>query len=87
MMSRSLEDKGESQEYSIGQANYAMILFGIGEILGCFFIGYIVDNYGSYKATWVNCGIMTLMGISTIAYAAIYKFGLLAYVMCFLWGF
>jgi len=64
-----------------------MILFGIGEILGCFFIGYIVDNYGSYKATWVNVGIMTLMGISTVAYAFIYKFGLLAYVMCFLWGF
>jgi sugar phosphate permease len=87
MMTKSLEDKGETKEYSLGQANYAMIFFGVGEILGCFFIGWVVDKYGSYKATLVNCVIMTAMGIVTVIYAIVYDFGILAYVMCFLWGF
>ena len=40
----------------------AMIGFGVGEILGCFFIGFVVDKFGSRKAAWVNviiCGLMT----------------------------
>jgi predicted MFS family arabinose efflux permease len=64
-----------------------MILFGIGEVLGCFFIGWVVDHHGSYKATLVNIAIMSVMGIITVVYAAVFEFGFLAYVMCFLWGF
>jgi predicted MFS family arabinose efflux permease len=64
-----------------------MILFGVGEILGCFFIGWIVDKFGSQRATVVNCFIMTLMGVTTVAYTFIYDFGFLAFLMCFLWGF
>lgn len=86
-MAKSLEDKGSTQENSLGQANYAMIFFGVGEILGCFFIGWVVDKYGSYKATVVNCIIMTAMGIVTVIYAIVYDFGILAFAMCFLWGF
>jgi len=64
-----------------------MILFGLGEILGCFFIGYIVDHFGSYKAIYANILIMLIMGIVTVVYAVVNKFGFLAFVMCFFWGF
>ncbi len=87
MMSNSLEEKGSSKEISLGKANYAMILFGIGEILGCFFIGWVVDKYGSHRATIFNCVIMSAMGLVTVLYAIIYDFGVLAFLMCFLWGF
>ena len=63
-----------------------MILFGLGEILGCFFIGAIVDRYGSYNASLANIAIMFTMGVITIVYAIVFKFSFLAYVMCFLWG-
>lgn len=65
----------------------AMVLFGVGEILGCFFIGYIVDKKGSKYATIFNLAIMLIMGGVTIAYIQVYKYGILAYLMCFMWGF
>ncbi len=64
-----------------------MILFGLGQVLGCFFIGWIVDHMGSYKATLANIGIMVLMGIFTVIYAIVNSFNALAFIMCFFWGF
>ena len=87
MMVYSISKDGKDNEAALGQASFAMVLFGAGEILGCFFIGWIVDHYGSYKACKANVAIMLLMGIFTVLYAIINKFSFLAYVMCFLWGF
>jgi predicted MFS family arabinose efflux permease len=64
-----------------------MIMFGIGELLGCFFIGYVVDKYGSRPAIYVNLAIMLTMGVVTMIYCIRFQFGFLAYVMCFMWGF
>jgi len=69
------------------KAIYPMILFGVGEILGCFFIGFIVDKYGSRPAAFCNIIIMLLMTGATSAYCIVYDYSWLAYVMCFLWGF
>jgi predicted MFS family arabinose efflux permease len=62
-------------------------MFGIGELLGCFFIGYVVDKYGSRPAIYVNLAIMLTMGVVTMIYCIRFQFGFLAYVMCFMWGF
>ena len=35
-----------------------MMAFGLGEILGCFFLGYIVDKFGSKKAVTANLVIL-----------------------------
>lgn len=78
---------GGSDEEQFEKSNYAMIMFGLGEILGCFFIGYIVDKYGSRPATFVNIAIMSIMTLVTLAYCFQYEYGFLAYVMCFMWGF
>jgi len=64
----------------------AMVLFGVGEILGCFFIGFIVDRKGSKVATLFNLGIILIMGLTTIAFIEYYQYGWLAYFMCFMWG-
>ena len=53
-------------------ANYAFIMFGLGEILGCFFIGFIVDKYGSRPATFANIAIMSVMAGVTILYCLVY---------------
>jgi sugar phosphate permease len=87
MMVASHSAKDRATEKALGDANYAMILFGVGEILGCFFIGWIVDHYGSYRATIMNVVIMLVMGAFTVLYTVINKFNFLAFLMCFLWGF
>lgn len=64
-----------------------MVFFGVGEVLGCFFIGLIVDKLGSKLATIFNLLIITAMFGVTIAFILRFKFDILAYIMCFLWGF
>lgn len=87
MMVFSHPEKEHNPEVALGDASYAMALFGLGEILGCFVIGYIVDKFGSYRATLANIVIMLTMGIVTIIYASVNHFSCFAFLMSFLWGF
>ena len=68
-------------------SNLAMVLFGIGEILGCFVIGYIVDRFGSRVASVMNIVIMISMTLVTVIYCVVWQFSWVAHLMCFLWGF
>lgn len=63
-----------------------MIAFGVGEILGCFFIGWVVDRFGSRKAAWVNVGICLVMTIVTVAFLLLNQYNALAFIMAFMWG-
>ena len=65
----------------------AMVLFGVGEVLGCFFIGAFIDKLGSKISVIVNLFIILAMTLVSIAFIMIYKFNSLAWIMCFLWGF
>ena len=64
----------------------AMVLFGLGEILGCFYIGFIVDRWGSKRAAFHNIVIVLIMGGITMGFIVQYEFGALAFLMCFMWG-
>ena len=64
----------------------AMIAFGVGEILGCFFIGFIVDKFGSRTAALVNVCICFVMTAVTLAFLLVDQYSALAYAMTFLWG-
>lgn len=64
-----------------------MVLFGVGEILGCFFIGAIVDRLGSKVAALFNVLIIILMTIVTVVYISLEKYSWVAFLMTFLWGF
>lgn len=65
----------------------AMVFFGAGEVLGCFFIGQIVDRMGSKAATVTIVIIELIMGAFTLAYIIVFTYGYLAYILCFMWGF
>jgi len=65
----------------------AMVAFGVGEILGCFFIGYFVDNYGSKICALINVGIIIIMSGVTIGSIMMNDFNTLTFVMTFMWGF
>jgi len=65
----------------------AMVLFGAGEVLGCFFIGFFVDKFGSKFAVIVNVLIILAMSGVTFGFIYLFEFNALAWVMCFLWGF
>ena len=53
----------------------AMIAFGVGEVLGCFFIGYFVDRFGSKVASVVNIILVILMTFSTLGYCIYWEYG------------
>jgi predicted MFS family arabinose efflux permease len=82
----SLTINGDEQE-KFKKSMASMILFGVGEIFGCFFIGLIVDKLGSKIASGFLIAIMISMTLSTLAYCVNWEFGWLAFLMCFLWGF
>lgn len=83
IMSDTIEGD-EEEKYK--QAMLAMVCFGLGEVLGCFFIGFIVDKFGSKLAALLNTILVVLTFISTIIFICLNEFTLLAYLMTFLWG-
>lgn len=64
-----------------------MVLFGLGEVLGCFFIGAFIDKLGSKFAVFVNIIIILAMSGVTFGFIHVFEFNALAWIMCFLWGF
>lgn len=65
IVSNSINEADNLKQY---YSQLAMIAFGVGEILGCFFIGYIIDKIGSKKASWVNVGICIVMTACTLIF-------------------
>lgn len=60
LISDTIIDETLKQKNSI----LALIPLGLGEIFGCFYIGFIVDKYGSRVASVaniINCFVMTLI--------------------------
>jgi MFS family permease len=64
-----------------------MTLFGVGEILGAFFIGFFIDKIGSKLTVFVNLTIIAIMGGVSLGYILVEKWNVLAWFMCFFWGF
>jgi predicted MFS family arabinose efflux permease len=46
----------------------AMVGFGVGEVFGGFFIGFIVDRWGTKLAIVCNLAIILLMNGITLAF-------------------
>lgn len=64
-----------------------MLVFGIGEVLGGFFIGQIIDSQGSKLVSIINVVLIVVMTFITLAFLGINQFNLLAFVMTLMWGF
>jgi predicted MFS family arabinose efflux permease len=65
----------------------AMVVFGFGEMFGCFFAGYVIDKKGSQFAAIVDLASIFVTIIVTLLFLAENKFNYLAFAMAFLWGF
>lgn len=77
---------GTDTQYQFKMSMLALTLFGVGEIVGCFYIGFIVDKFGSRVATICNLvNIVAMIGTS-VAFLIVFEFNYLAWIMCFLWG-
>ncbi len=83
-MSDTLPDNTEQQQFE--KSMYAMVSFGVGEMLGGLLIGQVVDKRNSKDAVWVNIAITMIMMFLTILYNELQKFTALAFVMTFFWG-
>ena len=59
---------GDDSQYQFKWSMLAMVGFGLGEIFGGFFIGAIVDRYGSKVAILCNVVILMVMFGFTIAF-------------------
>jgi predicted MFS family arabinose efflux permease len=77
---------GLSEKQKISQSLYAMVGFGIGEFLGGFMSGTIIDQIGSKYAALVNFFLILIAGILQSFVISQLHFGVLAYVACFFWG-
>ena len=65
----------------------AMVIFGIGEVIGGILIGLVIDRKGSRYVAVVNVLVVMVMVFATLSFLGINKFNLLAFLMTFMWGF
>lgn len=64
----------------------AMVIFGIGEVIGGIIIGQVIDKRGSKYVAVVNVLIVLIMTFVTLAFLGINEFNMLAFLMTFMWG-
>jgi predicted MFS family arabinose efflux permease len=65
----------------------AMVVFGVGEVLGGPCMGYIVDKFGCKKAVLANAVIMIVTTASLLLFLIDFQLNWKAFIACFLWGF
>ncbi len=80
-------DKDWNEQNGNFLSNLCMVWFGVGEVLGCFFIGFFIDKIGSKISAAINVVILILMGAATLIFVHKAGYNYWAHVMCFLWGF
>ena len=74
-------------ENKLERSMIAMVIFGLGEVVGGILIGLVIDRKGSRYVAIVNVLVVLLMTFSTLSFLGINKFNLLAFLMTFLWGY
>lgn len=64
----------------------AMVFFGIGEVIGSYFIGTLIDRYSTKMASFVLIVIDVVMIVTTIISIYRLKYDVWTFIMTFLWG-
>lgn len=82
MITDTINDSSKKLERSM----IAMVIFGVGEVCGCVFIGQMIDSCGSKFVSIINVFIILAMTIVTLGFIGINQFNLLAFLMTFMWG-
>jgi len=80
------DDENDKHKYKLSML--CMVSFGVGEVLGCFFIGLFIDKLGSKISAVVNVVLVAVMGVVTIMFIKWPEYSpYIAHLMCFFWGF
>ena len=64
----------------------AMIAFGLGDMVGAFLEGQLVDRLGTQKSLVGLLVIILTCAATTLVFNEIHEFTALAFVMSFFWG-
>lgn len=64
-----------------------MTVFGLGEVLGAFFIGYLIDHFGSRSCSLVNVALVMITTVFMLEFLFINEYNVLTFVTTFMWGF
>jgi predicted MFS family arabinose efflux permease len=64
-----------------------MVSFGIGEIVGAFFIGLIIEKLGNRFTSVYILVILTMQTVITLVFIVENEYSWLAFIMTFIWGF
>lgn len=65
----------------------AMVIFGVGEVVGGLITGQIIDFKGSKFVAAFNVVVMAVMMAITLLFIGYYEYSALVFIMTFLWGF
>jgi len=66
---------------------FAMVSLGLGEIVGGFYIGQVIDKLGNKAASVSNLVFVALQTLIVLVYIYRNKYTLLVFAMTFIWGF
>jgi predicted MFS family arabinose efflux permease len=65
----------------------AMVSLGVGEIVGAFFIGQIIEKFGNRFTSFYILVILITQTVITLLFIVEDEYSWLAFVMTFIWGF
>lgn len=77
-----LSDK-QKTSYSL----FAMVNFGVGEIIGGLMMGFFIDKFGSKCASVKNIVLVLVMVVITYGAIFVGQFNYLSFMMTFIWGY
>ena len=83
IISKTVEGTGEELMRSM----YAMICLGIGEIVGSFVVGQVIDRKGSKVTSYLTVGLILLQTVLMLWFIGQNTYGLLVFVLTFVFGF
>lgn len=71
----------------MSKALYGMAAFGVGEVIGSFIHGLVIDKLGSKKTVFVNLVIMAIWSSTALFSINRNQFDIYSVLMCFCFGY
>ena len=82
-ISQTVEGSGEALMKSM----YAMVCLGVGEIVGSFAVGQVIDRLGSKATTYLTVGLILVQTILMLVFIGQDSYGPLVFLLTFVFGF
>ena len=83
----TLQQPGKTEDEQLQGALFGMTAFGVGEVLGGFLHGLLIDKIGSKKTVFFNLIIIAALFVSTMMSLWQLEYNYLTFITTFLWGY